>query len=425
MPRARKHRYRFTEKALERQIKDYFNRVASLGDDVPTREKHYDSDCPNLALFLEATGGKNYKFKYVKPTGKTAFEQINEYGAITPEQARNIAKEWEANRIGGKPFGIQKRSHEDNITLKEFFEKFYLPHIKNEIRTWARQEYNFNEYLEKLHDIPILDLTSKNILSVLLPIRDGIAEDNKDESGKLHKEKTGKPTYMNLRSLISSIFKYSKTAIGNPNDNPITSTSVPRYKPKEREVIWTNAEREAFLAAVAKEKEPWKSIWMLLYLTGLRRFNMLALEWSEIHWEIRKIIIPGEKFKNKEKYCLQMSEPVFQILSKLKENATSNIWVFPSKTSQTGHIIDTKKATRRMRKLSGLPADKLYFHGMRHVCASEYANKGVSLYDMMDIFGWKDVQLPKRYGKNRPDRLSEIVNKMGNIMGNMAQTSPE
>lgn len=83
----------------------------------------------------------------------------------------------------------------------------------------------------------------------------------------------------------------------------------------------------------------------LIFVTGLRRDEVLAMRWAEIEGDT--ILIPGERMKSGEPLRKPITREVRRILDAQREANPNSEWVFPASRG-AGHIRDTRKTLAQM-----------------------------------------------------------------------------
>jgi len=84
-------------------------------------------------------------------------------------------------------------------------------------------------------------------------------------------------------------------------------------------------------------------------LSGLRRRNVAAIRWDHVNFDQKALFIPISKSGNP--FTLPLSDKMIEVLNDRKAYHDVNIksgnksygWVFPSKTSKSGHIEEPKQ----------------------------------------------------------------------------------
>ena len=133
------------------------------------------------------------------------------------------------------------------------------------------------------------------------------------------------------------------------------------------------------------------AILMLLY-TGARKSNVLAMAWYDIDMDAKiwKIL----QTKTDENVTIALVEPALDILRERKEYSDS-IWVFPSPTSQTGHLVEIKTAWNALIKKAGITNFRV--HDLRHTLATYLIANGADAFMVKRALTHKSLQSTQVY----------------------------
>lgn len=141
---------------------------------------------------------------------------------------------------------------------------------------------------------------------------------------------------------------------------------IKKYRVQSRDRFLSTQEVANFFKAVYDYPDELARSYILISLfTGQRRANVLSMNWKTIDfknktWHIRET-------KNGEPIIVPLVEQVIEILLKLKENSSSD-WVFPSKSSQSGHYEEPKRAFKSILKAAGI--ENFRIHDLRRTLGS-------------------------------------------------------
>lgn len=143
----------------------------------------------------------------------------------------------------------------------------YMEHIERyklvKISTLKRKGYYHKAILEELGNFPISDIDERK----LLKFQDRLLDKVKPQTVK---------TYMNEVSLI---LEYA-IRYYHLKENPAKRVTRPKVTDRKEVVLWTDTD---FNKAIALEEKPcYKTLWCLLYYTGLRIGEALALTPKDI-----------------------------------------------------------------------------------------------------------------------------------------------
>ncbi len=217
--------------------------------------------------------------------------------------------------------------------------------------------------------------------------------------------------------------------------------------PKNRHDHWweeeRRARREAKRHGISRE-ELWQPPYLLsdqmahaltlLFISGLRSWEVMALRWDTIHARSQTISVlqtklganPGVVGETKRIY---ISEEVQAVLDQIPEVSE---WVFPTtgtwKKSKSGHMENMQDSWERVREHLSLP--KIRLHDYRHTAASEAGDHpAVSVKDLQAAFGWKTEQTANRYlhsrEKARDLRMQDVTTQRMNRLSRSDATIPQ
>lgn len=141
----------------------------------------------------------------------------------------------------------------------------------------------------------------------------------------------------------------------------------------------------------------------LLVLTGARKSEVLAAEWSQLDLERGVWTKPSSHTKQKKTERVPLSEPTIALLSKLKREAFTEVpFVFPGDVSDRP-VQDIKKAWSTVCEKAGLEGVRL--HDLRHTYASHLVSSGLSLELVGRLLGHTQAATTKRYAHIADDPL--------------------
>ncbi len=154
---------------------------------------------------------------------------------------------------------------------------------------------------------------------------------------------------------------------------------------------------------------PWlKDIIVFALHTGMRRGEILSLQWEHIDFERKTAILL--KTKNKEKRTVPLNETVLRLLRSKRKRGNVSEHIF---TSQLGTKRDTAnllRAFRAARTRTGL--ETLRFHDLRHSFATRLVQSGIDLYVVKELLGHKSINVTARYAHHNPESLRHGVDAL-------------
>ena len=142
-----------------------------------------------------------------------------------------------------------------------------------------------------------------------------------------------------------------------------------RPKPgKARDNVPSIADLRAIWAAVEGEYDSMRDAVRMLLFTALRRDEIGCLTWGEVDLVNHRLVISGERMKNRELHEVPLSAPAIAILeARMPANPSPHALVFPSTVGTP--IVSWSALFARIRKAigeNGLPkAQRFVFHDIR------------------------------------------------------------
>ena len=128
--------------------------------------------------------------------------------------------------------------------------------------------------------------------------------------------------------------------------------------------------------------------------TGMRRGEMLSLEWKDVH--LNQGWVHLSDTKNGSPRDVPLSPKAKAILTDLPHDLSGR--VFPV------HFEALKGLWRRATRRAGI--EDLHFHDLRHEATSRFFEKGLNVMEVATITGHKDLRMLQRYTHLRAEDLA-------------------
>lgn len=189
--------------------------------------------------------------------------------------------------------------------------------------------------------------------------------------------------------------------------NPMDKVECPKLQKKKVDAL-TQEQAQQFFSLLPSVPLDFRCMLYLFITTGLRRGELLGLQWGDIDFdnltiEIKRnvtytkrngIVVDTPKTENSER-TIPVLPVVAELLKKYKREfypfSRGNAFVFPSEKSdklpRNPHAI-TRRVKNFMKK-NGLP--DLSPHDLRHSCATLLLNNGADIKSVQEILGHTDA----------------------------------
>lgn len=156
----------------------------------------------------------------------------------------------------------------------------------------------------------------------------------------------------------------------------------------------------------------------LLYATGLRVSELVGLPLSAIAEEKEFMMVEG---KGGRERMVPLSEPaqkavkdymaVRQQFIAPDDKGTQAQWVFPSRTSQSGHLTRQRFAQllKDLARAAEIEEDKVSPHILRHAFATHLLSRGADLRSVQKMLGHADIATTQIYTHIVGEKLKDTV----------------
>ena len=147
--------------------------------------------------------------------------------------------------------------------------------------------------------------------------------------------------------------------------------------------------------------------------TGLRQGELISLEWSQINFKERFLILDNRNHltKSKKVRTVPLNIKALQILIERERNKKgSNVFTYNEE------IINPDALSRKFKVyvLNSKLNKKLNFHSLRHTFASWLVQKNVPIQQVQQLLGHSDLRTTLIYSHLRPEDLRNSVDLLSN-----------
>lgn len=146
--------------------------------------------------------------------------------------------------------------------------------------------------------------------------------------------------------------------------------------------------------------------------TGMRRGEMLGLEWSRVDFREGLIYLEGQHQKNGKRGSVPINaEARAALLSRMafrKEHCPEGRWVFCNRKGQ--RIASVKKSFAAACRLARI--EDFRIHDLRHTCAAWLVQIGTKLPEIMELLRHADIKTTMRYAHLAPENVRAAVDRL-------------
>jgi len=193
-------------------------------------------------------------------------------------------------------------------------------------------------------------------------------------------------------------------------ENPCNG--IKRFKiPDKQPLFFSEVEFELLLGVI--DNCEIKDLVRFAVNTGLRQMELLTLEWNQISFKDKYLILDNRNnlTKSKKIRTVPLNLTALQIITE-RQILSKGQLVFTLNGNPIKQNYISKKFNNYIITAKLNP--KLNFHSLRHTFASWLVQKGVSIYTISHLLGHSDIKVTEIYSHLRAEDLMNSVNKLNN-----------
>ena len=322
---------------------------------------------------------------HTDPSGKRVRRPT---GTSDRKEAEALEAKWKLEAHQGKQWGTQPRRTFDELMLA------YLRATQHDKRAAERDRYSAKRLYASFSGRELAELVAVDIRAYI--------ERRRSEGVE--------PATVNREvGLLSAAINYAQREWGWDIPNPAARR---RLREPEGRVRWlTKAEAAALIGAACTERRaPHLADFIRLALhTGMRRGEMLGLEWRRVDLQAGLIHLEGTHTKSGKRRSVPMNaEARAAIISRARFRAQycpASPWVFCDATGR--RVASVKRSFATACKRAGIADFRV--HDLRHTCAAWLVSAGVAMSAIRDLLGHSTIKVTERYAHLAPENLRAAV----------------
>lgn len=327
----------------------------------------WDSTLPGFGVRAQASGRKTYVARYRTRTGRQRKLTIGRCCDLSPDQARDIARQAFAAVAAGDDPAAQRKADRAAPGMRDLADRYMREHapykkpssVVHDRRNWVR-------VLRAMGSLRVADVAPSDCIA-------------------LHASLAARPVTANhCRALLSKAFGLAITW-GWRDSNPVRGT--PRFRIKPRETILSPDQLAAMDAAL--QPGPFADLVRLLALTGCRLNEIAAARRDWVDVERRVLVLPDSKTGPR---VVPLPAAAMSIIEAMPAGQE---WLIPGRNPRR-HLGHPWEAWKRLKAAAGLPP-RLRIHDLRHTAGSMGHAAGLSQRQIADQLGHRDLATTARY----------------------------
>ena len=205
------------------------------------------------------------------------------------------------------------------------------------------------------------------------------------------------PTGVNRDLAVLRFILNFAIRLGYIKDNPVTGVKM-LAEPQDRMHVLSHLEERTYLQAASRTLQ---DVAVLIIGTGMRPAEVLGLKSKDIHLTERYALVPKGKTRAARR-TLPLTENALRVLNRRIRNE----WCFPSRRSETGHVVNVRKLHQQACHNAGL---KFRLYDLRHTYGSRAVMAGVDLPTLKELMGHESISTTMKYVHPTPEHKLRAV----------------
>jgi len=286
----------------------------------------------------------------------------------------------------------QARKH----TLGQLIDRYIREELPKKAKN-INQKPQLLWWKKELGEYTLADITPDKIAEC----RDKLLSGNNDSDYKF-----APATVVRYMAALSHAFTIAIREWQWLEDSPMKKVRKPSL-PRGRVRFLNEDERERLLKACQTSKNEYLFLIVVLALsTGMRKSEILNLEWPDV--DLQKERLTVHNTKNKERKVVPLSNLALDLMKKHVHRIDTDL-VFPGRINKHKPI-DIRTPWETALKTAEI--GDFRFHDLRHSAASYLAMNGASLAEIAEVLGHKTLQMVSRYAHLSEAHTSRVVSSM-------------
>lgn len=192
-------------------------------------------------------------------------------------------------------------------------------------------------------------------------------------------------------------------------------------KPTSKRVRWLTKEEATTLIKCMPDN--FRHVVIFALATGLRRSNIINLEWSQVDMQRKVAWVHPEDAKAGKAIGVALNDTACKVLRDQIGRHSRFVFVHTKAHTRPGGgataavrkiRVDDNYAWNTGKRRAGITDFR--FHDLRHTWASWLVQAGVPLSALQEMGGWESIEMVQRYAHLSPVHLTEHARKIDEVL---------
>jgi integrase len=149
---------------------------------------------------------------------------------------------------------------------------------------------------------------------------------------------------------------------------------------------------------------------LLALNTGLRRGELLQLQWRDVDLTRKLLTVRGEGAKTGQTRHVPLNSEIASVLKNWNARDAESEWFVFSGNSTTAPLTEARRAWRGVLRTAKIKSFR--FHDLRHTFASKLVMAGVDLNTVRELLGHRKISMTLRYAHLAPEHKADAVERL-------------
>jgi len=169
----------------------------------------------------------------------------------------------------------------------------------------------------------------------------------------------------------------------------------------------TDDEAKSLLGVLAEHQ---RELVLFSLATGLRRNNVLLLEWGQVNLELRHAWVQGTQSKNRRPISVPLNDMALSVLKRQVGKHSQRVFTFRGKPMNS----ISSQAWRGALKRAGI--EDFRWHDLRHTWATWQRQAGTPTHELQRLGGWRTGAMVERYAHLAPESLALAASRLNSVL---------